>query len=629
MRKVFLFASLLTFVLFSSVISAQQQPDSMVNLALLADATVTGNITGGRGLPIDILYDPSAGNYANVTQFNEYGVALDQNLGIVTVGNGLNWQVNWSTPKEINYITFGGVYPNQPQPNTAWRISYLNNSVWSIIEEGIGGWIDAGIYVWDNTDQQPITADAIKIELFSDGTNDLVSIHLRGRGGDSSFGDDSATLPKATLIQLLPYENCACWGINNDDDIFYETNKVGIGTSTLNTLTNFSTNKFEIWSENGSESDMILRTAGSGYPGSYILNSKGTLAAPTALTTTDNIGWFGFGGHDGTNFINGGGMRAAVDGPVDVGKLPSRLEFLTTNSGTANPTVKMTIKNSGKVGIGTDDPNEDLEVKGTIKSEKLIVDLPSNGIVAQFGNSIPANPGRRNFDFVSWQSSSDPFLEFTMFDNDYNSRFRVMTRSDQEYVVLKNTQNSEVFKVGTANTLPYAFMHMPKADSRFVIGTFGNYLADDGHKFVVKDGSAMIEGNILTNNKIGVGVSSANIPTEYSVAVAGKIISQEVKVQLIADWPDYVFSKDYKLLTLKDVENYISKNGHLPNIPSAEEVEKQGVLLGEMDSKLLQKIEELTLYTIEQQKEIDNQRRINENLEKRLKKLEKILGNKE
>lgn len=487
---------------------AQQQPDANVNLALSADATLSGSVPvgTGRGTPLDLLYDPSVGNYASVTQFNEYGVAVDEDLGTPTVGNGLNWQVDWTTAKQINYITFGGTYPNQPQPNTAWRISYRNNSVWTIIEEGIGGWIDSGIYVWDITDQQPITADAIKVELYSDGVNNLISIHLRGRGGDSGFGDDSATLPKATLIQLLPFnaENCACWGINNIGDIFYENNNVGIGTTT---------------------------------------------------------------------------------------------------------------------------PNEELEVVGTIKSEKLVVDLPTDGIVAQFGNSIPANPGRRNFDFVSYQSSSSPFLEFTMFDNNYNGRFSIMTRANDEFMVLKDNQGSEVFKVARDNINSLgSYIHLPKPDSRIVVGDFAGYLIDDGHKLVVKDGSAMIEGNILTRNKIGVGVNSAEIPNDYHLAVKGRIIGEEVKVQLIADWPDYVFSKGYQLLSLQELENYINLKGHLPNIPSAQDIKKNGVLLGDMNSKLLEKIEELTLYTIQQQKEIEKQTAKNKELEERLAKLEKLIN---
>lgn len=81
-------------------------------------------------------------------------------------------------------------------------------------------------------------------------------------------------------------------------------------------------------------------------------------------------------------------------------------------------------------------------------------------------------------------------------------------------------------------------------------------------------------------------------------------------------WSDRVFEKNYYLMPLKDVEKFIAQNNHLPNVPSASEVVEKGVAMDEMVSKLLEKVEELTLYTIKQQKEIDA-------LKKELKQLKK------
>jgi hypothetical protein len=103
-------------------------------------------------------------------------------------------------------------------------------------------------------------------------------------------------------------------------------------------------------------------------------------------------------------------------------------------------------------------------------------------------------------------------------------------------------------------------------------------------------------------DKIGIGTKDTK---GYALAVAGKIVTEEVKVALQTSWPDYVFKKEYQLTTLKEVETYIKEKGHLKDIPSEEEVSKDGISLGEMNAKLLQKIEELTLYVIEQNKEID------------------------
>ena len=101
--------------------------------------------------------------------------------------------------------------------------------------------------------------------------------------------------------------------------------------------------------------------------------------------------------------------------------------------------------------------------------------------------------------------------------------------------------------------------------------------------------------------KVGIGTKTMG---NHKLAVEGSIGAREIKVEANG-WSDFVFYDDYKLPTLKEVENYITEKGHLKDIPSTEEVEKNGFFLGEMDAKLLQKIEELTLYTIEQEKKIE------------------------
>jgi len=102
-----------------------------------------------------------------------------------------------------------------------------------------------------------------------------------------------------------------------------------------------------------------------------------------------------------------------------------------------------------------------------------------------------------------------------------------------------------------------------------------------------------------------VAVGTASVPTGYKMAIDGKLITEEVKVQVSGNWPDYVFKEDYPLLSLEEIQKHIQEKGHLPNMPSAKEVEANGVELGEMNKLLLEKIEELTLYILEQQKEIN------------------------
>lgn len=95
-------------------------------------------------------------------------------------------------------------------------------------------------------------------------------------------------------------------------------------------------------------------------------------------------------------------------------------------------------------------------------------------------------------------------------------------------------------------------------------------------------------------DKVGI---KTNNPGDYDLAVNGKVRAREIKVEN-NNWPDYVFSKEYELTSLKKTEEHIKEKGHLPGIPSALEVNNNGVNLGEMNAKLLEKIEELTLHLI-------------------------------
>jgi hypothetical protein len=115
-----------------------------------------------------------------------------------------------------------------------------------------------------------------------------------------------------------------------------------------------------------------------------------------------------------------------------------------------------------------------------------------------------------------------------------------------------------------------------------------------------------------TTGNVGIGT---NAISGYDLAVDGKIRSREVKVDN-DNWADYVFFYNYNLPTLQEVERHIQEKGHLINIPSAAEVAANGILLGDMNRLLLEKIEELTLYIIEQDQK-------QKQLEDRIKSLEK------
>lgn len=106
--------------------------------------------------------------------------------------------------------------------------------------------------------------------------------------------------------------------------------------------------------------------------------------------------------------------------------------------------------------------------------------------------------------------------------------------------------------------------------------------------------------NVYGDGKVGIGTTKTGT---HKLAVNGTIGAREIKVEATG-WSDFVFEDNYKLEDLEEVESFIKDNKHLPDVPSEKEVLKNGIQLGEMDAKLLQKIEELTLYVIEQNKTI-------------------------
>ena len=113
-----------------------------------------------------------------------------------------------------------------------------------------------------------------------------------------------------------------------------------------------------------------------------------------------------------------------------------------------------------------------------------------------------------------------------------------------------------------------------------------------------------------SSGNVGVGTTSPSekLSVSGNIKANGNIIVRKVIVTQ-SGWPDYVFTKDYKLRSLNSLESYIIQNKHLPGIPSTKEVEEKGISVGDNQALLLKKVEELTLYIIAQQKQIDELRK--------------------
>lgn len=160
--------------------------------------------------------------------------------------------------------------------------------------------------------------------------------------------------------------------------------------------------------------------------------------------------------------------------------------------------------------------------------------------------------------------------------------------------------NNGIFSINPANNLATVRLQWQENLARIRVGGNGAG-ASSGLDIQGPSDTSLLR--IHGNGKIGIGTTV--VPSEYMLAVDGKIITEELKVQLSTAWPDYVFLNDYKLLSLSELAQFIEKNKHLPKIPSATEVTENGIEIGEMNRLLVEKIEELTLYILEQEKRVE------------------------
>lgn len=142
---------------------------------------------------------------------------------------------------------------------------------------------------------------------------------------------------------------------------------------------------------------------------------------------------------------------------------------------------------------------------------------------------------------------------------------------------------------------------------------------DNGMAAIILDGRSKTSQRLVTNNVLAVNSGGVNLmqvkangsvaigttdTKGYKLAVNGSGIFTKVVVKSYANWPDFVFHPNYTLPALSEVEQFVTKNQHLPGIPSASEIEKEGIDVGEMNKQLLQKVEEQMLYIIEMNKQL-------------------------
>ncbi|RZK26490.1 MAG: hypothetical protein EOO43_02665 [Flavobacterium sp.] len=243
------------------------------------------------------------------------------------------------------------------------------------------------------------------------------------------------------------------------------------------------------------------------------------------------------------------------------------------------------------------------------------LDDPAHGVKIKI--NFPGYTGDWARGFTVSDNNTDPYFGIGVLGNSLNG----VTSFDRGWIGKNNFESYMNFlangNVGIGTTTPEHLLHLKKTQPTLnfektgvLNWTMGNIAGND---FYIKADNALLSPFVIESGTGNTGIGTAT-PRE-KLSVNGKIRAHEVKVET-ANWPDYVFEDAYKPKTLAEIEKFIKVNKHLSEVPSAKEVEQNGVELGEMNKILLKKIEELTLHLIQKEKSI-------EDLIRRVEKLEK------
>ena len=166
--------------------------------------------------------------------------------------------------------------------------------------------------------------------------------------------------------------------------------------------------------------------------------------------------------------------------------------------------------------------------------------------------------------------------------------------------------NNNTWSFNALSEIQFGIDNDPKHLLSSISSLYKSYGSSAGGELIFSTSSPGTVGvterlRITDDGNIGIGTTNPTV----RLTVNGKILCEEVKVILDVPSSDYVFEKDYNLMPLKEVQSFIQKNKHLPEVPSAQEFKENGYKVGEMDDLLLRKVEELTLYIIDLKEEIN------------------------
>ncbi|MEO8149626.1 MAG: hypothetical protein ABI723_18450 [Bacteroidia bacterium] len=290
---------------------------------------------------------------------------------------------------------------------------------------------------------------------------------------------------------------------------------------------------------------------------------------------------------------------------------------------------RMVVKNSGSVGIGTTTPTGQFHVNSTDKRWGIYgTSSYNNGAIDSYGiymdcsNLGGGSATSGKFSCTSTGSSSTGTFGYADGGTFNYGVYGVATSVTNKYAYgvygsasgtganyagffVGKVHVSDKVSIGIPSVTP-AFLHVnsPVGETAFAVQI------DNLSKLKVNSNGSVSVGGTTNGPTDGmyikgnVGIGTGNIASGYKLSVKGKIMCEEMKVQLQANWPDYVFAPQYNCLSLSEVENYINEHKHLPGIPSAETIKNDGLSVGDMQARMMEKIEELTLYVIALEKKV-------------------------
>jgi hypothetical protein len=268
---------------------------------------------------------------------------------------------------------------------------------------------------------------------------------------------------------------------------------------------------------------------------------------------------------------------------ASISRYTNRLEigvpdiFQVAMGSIANPS--FIILSSGNIGIGNNSPSNKLQIGSPTGFSGNDFAIGNNGKGMSFFQSALTSIWYSNANFALMPNGGGGFVGIGTVSP--GTSLEVKSPDGTYGIIHSNTSGS--IKVGT------------------YVGNSGGWVGTQTNSplyFFANNSNALI--TVLPNGNVGIGTIN---PT-YKLSVNGTMQTKEVRVE--TGWADFVFEKEYVLPSLDFVENYALQNKHLPGIPSAKEIQENGLAVGDMQTKMMQKIEELTLYVIELKKEINH-----------------------